>query len=869
MDSVFKIALVLQGVDYLTGPLRKVTETVKGVTAHVERLSRASERLHNVGKSLQAVGKGVALGGVGGAALFGLDQVPFAALTAEHRLRALGNVGGLANPQLLQMRGQLLEISRLTNQMQDDLLSGVEVLVAAGMDVQEALNLQPVIGKTSTATQASVEDLAKTGFAMRDNLKVAAQEMQWAIDVLNQSGKEGRFELKNMAQFFPAITAGAASLGMKGVPAVASLGAALQVAMKGAGDPSQAANNLVNFLAKITAPETVRNFEQFGVDIQYELRRALTPGKDTLFELVNLIHQVTGGDRFVVSQIFGDLQVMSFLNPMLQNMQEYQRIRKEALAAQGVTERDFQQMMDTTLEQWQKLKINLATIAMPLLFKPIEKLNAWLEAANQHSTLLTATVYGIGGAIIGGGALFALGTIVTMVAKGLSGVATLVQGVSWLISTGPMLAHGWQIAVAWVRRQAFEVSRLIGWQRLLAAIDYRGGFWNAFQYWLMIGRYRMLELIATSRAWIATNLLTSAGLKGLAAATWAWTTALLANPWTWVAVAVMGVALLIWKFWQPIANFFVGFWRGLREGAAEFAPAFAPLLPLVRGLGTALAWVLTPFRWLWNLLTRLVTPVEGLGSAGESLGVRWGRGVMRMLAALGGLPAKMLAAGAQMVDSLWQGIQEGFGALYAQLHGPLEKLLGFWPRSPAKEGPLRDLHRIRLVETIAETVRPAPLVDALSRTAAAAALTVPLTVTPALAALPALAVPPAVQQVHQQLEPLRAAPALTAPLTVPPALTRRAGAGPTGAPGLATASLVQTVSSVTRTVERARGGPADGAGAGPITIHYAPQITLGPGAAAAGAGAVREALQSQLRQDADALLRLIEAAQRRRDRTKY
>ena len=38
------------------------------------------------------------------------------------------------------------------------------------------------------------------------------------------------------------------------------------------------------------------------------------------------------------------------------------------------------------------------------------------------------------------------------------------------------------------------------------------------------------------------------------------------------------------------------------------------------------------------------------------------------------------------------------------------------PFRPAKEGPLRDIHRIRLVETIAESIKPTPLVNAMRHT---------------------------------------------------------------------------------------------------------------------------------------------------------
>ena len=63
------------------------------------------------------------------------------------------------------------------------------------------------------------------------------------------------------------------------------------------------------------------------------------------------------------------------------------------------------------------------------------------------------------------------------------------------------------------------------------------------------------------------------------------------------------------------------------------------------------------------------------------------------------------------------------------------------PFSPAEVGPLKDLHRVRIVETIASSINPAPVIASMRRIAAAAAVAIPIAMTPALAAprLPTIA----------------------------------------------------------------------------------------------------------------------------------
>lgn len=63
----------------------------------------------------------------------------------------------------------------------------------------------------------------------------------------------------------------------------------------------------------------------------------------------------------------------------------------------------------------------------------------------------------------------------------------------------------------------------------------------------------------------------------------------------------------------------------------------------------------------------------------------------------------------------------------AAMHIPIElvkemvtKIRRFLPFSPAKDGPLKDIHKIRLVETIAESIKPTAMINAMRRTAGAA-----------------------------------------------------------------------------------------------------------------------------------------------------
>jgi len=290
----------------------------------------------------------------------------------EHHLRAFGNTAGMTAEELEGVRKQIRAMSTDVNQSNQAILSGVEGLVGKGMGAKEALEASRAIGRAATATGASMEDMSSLSFSVMSNLHVPVDKLGKALDIMAQAGKEGGFELKDMAQQFPQLTASAAKLGLTGTEAVASLGAMLQVAMKGASDPSIAANNLANFLGKITSPEAKKNFQKLGVDIEQALADGVAAGQNPVEVAMQQIAAATGADldkvmadafdsngklvegaadkiseSFKLGELFGDKQVQDFLAPMLAGYQDYIKIKKKASEATGVVDQDYANMLGT------------------------------------------------------------------------------------------------------------------------------------------------------------------------------------------------------------------------------------------------------------------------------------------------------------------------------------------------------------------------------------------------------------------------------------------------------------------------------------------------------------------------------------------
>lgn len=364
-------------------------------------------------------------------------------------------------------------------------------------------------------------------------------------------------------------------------------------------------------------------------------------------------------------------------------------------------------------------------------------LNAMADATGewikQHPALVRQIALGVAGfaavATAVGGAAVAIGTIgagVAFVSGGLANLAGLATKIA------PHLAGFGKSIVT-------TGARLLAWR-------FPAGMMTGFLTWLralplaFAGlQVRLALTIALTRSWVVAQLSAArasfftltglrsmgaallgnvvAGLRGAALATRAFTLTLLANPLTWIALVAAVAAYAIYKYWKPISGFFRGLWRGIVEGAKPIGAVLGPMFASARA---AIAPILAPLRGVWTWLTKLLSPVDDVGGSAEKMGLRWGKTIAGMLVTVIGLGPKLLSAGKTFMTMLASGITSGTGYVVDALSSALAKARAFLPFSPAKVGPLRDIHRIRLVETIAASVRPAPLVTAISRVAAAA-----------------------------------------------------------------------------------------------------------------------------------------------------
>lgn len=292
------------------------------------------------------------------------------------------------------------------NQRHQDLMTGVQVMVANGMSPIDAKTYVPLLAKTATATRGEMKDMANLIFTLSNTMEIKGEkQMEEALESIAVAGKAGSFEFRHMARYFPMLAAQMKSFGATGISTVRELSAMMQAARKTTGTAEEAAANTSNWFSHMAAPHTIKMYREAGIDYRAVLLKKMNDGrgisapaasleiadqfldkisagkmvemttkKGKVKERMNfkkaLIEAEQGGitdsvksvvERFGMGMIFNDMQVTNFLNGQRQNRQLMDAILAEqrSEASKGVNDRDFIKRMNTTREQLKAMRIGV------------------------------------------------------------------------------------------------------------------------------------------------------------------------------------------------------------------------------------------------------------------------------------------------------------------------------------------------------------------------------------------------------------------------------------------------------------------------------------------------------------------------------
>lgn len=524
-----KAELIVSLVDKLSGPARALTGTLDRLTAAQNRNNARLDAIR--GRMLEA-----------GAVAYGLARAISAPIRAatefETVLEDAAQKIDLPADKLQELGSDIRQVARDTTQSARQMAEAFDILAGKGANQSDALTMLEPIGKAATAYRADINDLANASYAALDNLKIPADQLGQALDVMAQAGKLGSFEISDLAKHLPSLGAAYQGLGQTGVAALSDLAAAAQVVRTGTGSSDAAGTNLANILQKINAPQTVKAFKKMGVNLERELQRATEHGLSPIEAIAEITNQTLKGDLSKLGYLFSDAQVQQGLRPLLQNMELYREIRAEALKAQGTVSADYQRRLKTGAiagirfaNAMENINTSIGAALLPAVAELGEKLVPLIDRMAtfaEQNPKLTQTVVALTTGLVGlrvaalaaqFGFLWMKGGALTAAIGGLKGVRAAVIGAD----------------------KAFRAFRAAATGATMLGAVGGGGVFSG----LVAGAGSAVTGIIAAFSGLA------AGVAAVTAPVWGVVALLTA--------AVVGVGLTIYNYWVPISEWVSGF----------------------------------------------------------------------------------------------------------------------------------------------------------------------------------------------------------------------------------------------------------------------------------------------------------------------
>lgn len=618
LESVFRLSLIMNMVDNITGPMGRISSSVNGGVSRLQKLESAFGGMVKAGTVMTELGSSIA-----GAALAPVEA------TFETR-RALGELASLGVKDLEAVEDAARSFSDQwagTSKADFisasyDIKSGIASLTDEG--VADFTTLAALTGKATKSTVGEMTSLFATGYGIYkgfyDDLtdlefgemfsagisksvqqfKTTGSEMAAAIESLGASATNAKVPLEEQLSVLGMLQAT-----MSGSEAGTKYAAFIQSAAKGGEELGLAfvdANNQIKSLPEIL--DLLRGKYGDTIDAIEKQEIATAFGTDEAVDLIDLLYSKTG-----------ELQdnVLSLYDAMGQGT----AVASEMASAMNETEPEkferLQQQLHNVAEAAGSTLLPVVNDLMEGAAGVIQKGAEWVENHQNLVRIILLAALTLGGFLAVAGTCIAVvggvGIVFTKTAGLVKGFIGVVRGLPDLFET--IALYGMEAGDA--IRNGFNRIRTAGSTAVTAVknvtLRIAGMAKTAVVSGVTALKNMALGLVSMARQAVVTAV---TAMPGLIASVWSFTAALLANPITWVVigiVALIAALILLWQNWDSVTAFLQNAWD------TACSKITAGLEWLKQGFQSIMDWIGEKIAWFGEAGRRLVTTfVDGIKS---------------------------------------------------------------------------------------------------------------------------------------------------------------------------------------------------------------------------------------------------------------
>ena len=618
LESVFRLSLIMNMVDNITGPIGRISSSVNGGVSRLQKLESAFGGMVKAGTVMTELGSSIA-----GAALAPVEA------TFETR-RALGELASLGVKDLEAVEDAARSFSDQwagTSKADFisasyDIKSGIASLTDEG--VADFTTLAALTGKATKSTVGEMTSLFATGYGIYkgfyDDLtdlefgemfsagisksvqqfKTTGSEMAAAIESLGASATNAKVPLEEQLSVLGMLQAT-----MSGSEAGTKYAAFIQSAAKGGEELGLAfvdANNQIKSLPEIL--DLLRGKYGDTIDAIEKQEIATAFGTDEAVDLIDLLYSKTG-----------ELQdnVLSLYDAMGQGT----AVASEMASAMNETEPEkferLQQQLHNVAEAAGSTLLPVVNDLMEGAAGVIQKGAEWVENHQNLVRIILLAALTLGGFLAVAGTCIAVvggvGIVFTKTAGLVKGFIGVVRGLPDLFET--IALYGMEAGDA--IRNGFNRIRTAGSTAVTAVKNVTLRIVSMAKTAVISGvtalKNMALGLVSMARQAVVTAV---TAMPGLIASVWSFTAALLANPITWVVVgivALIAALILLWQNWDSVTAFLQNAWD------TACSKITAGLEWLKQGFQSIMDWIGEKIAWFGEAGRRLVTTfVDGIKS---------------------------------------------------------------------------------------------------------------------------------------------------------------------------------------------------------------------------------------------------------------
>lgn len=618
LESVFRLSLIMNMVDNITGPMGRISSSVNGGVSRLQKLESAFGGMVKTGAVMTELGSSIA-----GAALAPVEA------TFETR-RALGELASLGVKDLEAVEDAARSFSDQwagTSKADFisasyDIKSGIASLTDEG--VADFTTLAALTGKATKSTVGEMTSLFATGYGIYkgfyDDLtdlefgemfsagisksvqqfKTTGSEMAAAIESLGASATNAKVPLEEQLSVLGMLQAT-----MSGSEAGTKYAAFIQSAAKGGEELGLAfvdANNQIKSLPEIL--DLLRGKYGDTIDAIEKQEIATAFGTDEAVDLIDLLYSKTG-----------ELQdnVLSLYDAMGQGT----AVASEMASAMNETEPEkferLQQQLHNVAEAAGSTLLPVVNDLMEGAAGVIQKGAEWVENHQNLVQIILLAALTLGGFLAVAGTCIAVvggvGIVFTKTAGLVKGFIGVIRGLPDLFET--IALYGMEAGDA--IRNGFNRIRTAGSTAVTAVknvtLRIAGMAKTAVVSGVTALKNMALGLVSMARQAVVTAV---TAMPGLIASVWSFTAALLANPITWVVigiVALIAALILLWQNWDSVTAFLQNAWD------TACSKITAGLEWLKQGFQSIMDWIGEKIAWFGEAGRRLVTTfVDGIKS---------------------------------------------------------------------------------------------------------------------------------------------------------------------------------------------------------------------------------------------------------------